>query len=284
MSLVDLHLHTTASDGRLTPAELVRRAGQKGLRVIAITDHDSTEGLEEAFAAAKEFSTLTIIPGIELSTDVPNGEIHMLAYFADWKSSVLQAQLQEFRAARFDRGHRMAEKLAALGMPISWDRVVELAQGGAVGRPHVAQGMLDAGWVSTIQEAFEKWIGRTGPAYAERPKLTPEEAVRMVKRMGGITSLAHPKDIPDLEQTVAELAAAGLGGIEAHYYGYTPEYVTYLCSLAERHGLIPTGGSDCHSIPGGAGGDVGEVEVPLESAERLITVIHQRNGAAFGVE
>ncbi|MBI4498602.1 MAG: PHP domain-containing protein [Chloroflexi bacterium] len=281
---VDLHLHTTASDGRLSPTELVRRAGRKGLRVIAITDHDSTEGLDEAMQAAQQFPQLTIIPGIELSTDIPKGEIHILAYGIDPKAPTLQELLREFRAARLDRGRRMVEKLAELGMPIPWERVLELAQGGAVGRPHVAQAMLEAGWVSSISEAFDLWIGRTGPAYAERPKLTPVEAVQMVKRLDGVTSLAHPADIPNLEDTVADLAAAGLSGIEAHYYGYAREYVDYLCRLAERHHLVPTGGSDCHGIPGGAGGDVGEVAVPLASAERLMALIRQRKGTASAVE
>lgn len=279
---VDLHLHTTASDGRLPPAEIVRRAGRKGLRVIAITDHDSTEGLDEAFETVKEFPTLSIIPGIELSTDVPDGEIHILAYGFDMSDPILQAQLTEFRAARFDRGQRMVQKLNEFGMRISWERVLEFADGGAVGRPHVAQALLEAGYVSNVSEAFDRWIGRTGPAYSERPKLTPAEAVEMVTGMGGVTSLAHPSFIPNLEVAVADLATAGLTGVECYYYGYTPEYVQYLVGLTNRFGLVATGGSDCHSIPGGAGGDVGEVDVPLSAAEGIMEAARKLHASRPG--
>lgn len=275
---IDLHLHTTASDGRLTPAQLVRRAGRKGMRVIAVTDHDSTEGLPEAYEAGKEFPDLRIIPGIELSTDVPDGEIHMLGFFLDWKNPELQGILSDARDARADRGRRMVDKLNALGMNITWERVREIAGDAAVGRPHVAQAMLEAGYITTFAEAFDLYIGRNGPAYAEREKLTPVEAVRMVARLGGFASVAHPRDIMNLEDVLPELVEAGLAGIESYYYGYDREYVEYLVSLTERFGIIPTGGSDCHGIPGGAGGDVGEVDVPDSTAERMFALA-ERIGA-----
>lgn len=273
--LIDLHLHTTASDGRLTPAQLVRRAGRKGMRVIAVTDHDSTEGLVEAYDAGREFPDLRIIPGIEISTDVPSGEIHMLGYFLDWKNPELQTILAQSRDARADRGRRMVEKLNDLGLRITWERVKEIAGDAAVGRPHVAQALLEAGYITTFAEAFDLYIGRNGPAYAEREKLTPVESVKMVARLGGFASVAHPRDIPDLEDALPELVAAGLAGIESYYYGYDREYVEYLVSLADRYGIIPTGGSDCHGIPGGAGGDVGEVDVPVSTADRMFALAEQ---------
>lgn len=276
--LVDLHLHTTASDGRLTPAQLVRRAGRKGMRVIAVTDHDSTEGLVEAYDAGKEFPDLRIIPGIELSTDVPSGEIHMLGYFLDWKNPELQAILAQSRDARADRGRRMVEKLNDLGMRITWERVKEIAGDAAVGRPHVAQALLEQGYINTFAEAFDLYIGRNGPAYAEREKLTPVESVQMVARLGGFAAVAHPRDIPNLEDALPELVEAGLAGIESYYYGYDREYVEYLVSLADRYRIIPTGGSDCHGIPGGAGGDVGEVDVPMSTADRMFALA-ERIGA-----
>ncbi|MCX6022048.1 MAG: PHP domain-containing protein [Chloroflexi bacterium] len=276
--LVDFHLHTTASDGRMTPTQLVRRAGRKGMRVIAITDHDSTEGLVEAYEAAKEFPDLRIIPGIELSTDVEAGEIHMLAYFIDWKTPAVQEKLSKFREGRADRGLRMVKKLNDLGMVISWERVLEIADGAAVGRPHVAQAMLEQGYVSNFSEAFDLYIGRNGPAYAEREKLTPVEAVALAKEMGGYAAVAHPRDIPDLEGALPELVDAGLAGLESYYYGYSQEYVEYLVGLANRYGIIPTGGSDCHGIPGGAGGDVGEVDIPMSSADSMLALA-ERLGA-----
>ena len=180
---VDLHMHTTESDGRLTPTQLVDVAASNGARIIAITDHDSTQGLAEAYRAAEKHPQLTIIPGIELSTDIPGSEVHILGYFLDYHRPAFQDILNDFREAREDRGRRMVDKLAEMGMPVSWDRVRELAGGGdgAVGRPHVAQAMVEEGYVPAIKDAFDLYIGRTGLAYAERPKLTPPEAVKMIE-------------------------------------------------------------------------------------------------------
>src|SRR3989304_6440375 len=192
---VDLHLHTNESDGRLTPTELVDVAGQRGLRFIAITDHDSTEGLEEAFASAKKYPQLTVIPGIELSTATPGSEVHILGYFINFQDADFQAKLRSFREARQDRGRRMVEKLRAMDIYIDWERVLHFAQGGAgsVGRPHGAQAMLESGYVSSLQEAFDRYIGRNGPAYAGRPKLTPADAVSLVRQVGGVAARAPPR-------------------------------------------------------------------------------------------
>lgn len=274
---VDLHLHTTASDGKLTPSELVGEAARKGLKIIAITDHDSTEGLAEAFEEARKFPELKIIPGIELSTDIPKGEIHLLGYYISYWDQALQAKLAEFRDARFNRGKRMVEKLANLGIYIKWERVLELAQG-AVGRPHVAQAMVEAGYVSSAQEAFERYIGRNGPAYAERPKMTPPEAVELVRKMGGLPVLAHPSDIENLEGVLDELQKAGLVGMEAYYQGYPPELVAHLAITAEKRGLIPCGGSDYHGLGSLSVVGIGEVDVPIKSAERLMAMAKDVKG------
>ena len=169
---VDLHMHTTESDGRLTPTQLVDVAASNGARIIAITDHDSTQGLAEAYRAAEKHPQLTIIPGIELSTDIPGSEVHILGYFLDYQRPAFQDILNDFREAREDRGRRMVDKLAEMGMPVSWDRVRELAGGGdgAVGRPHVAQAMVEEGYVPAIKDAFDLYIGRTGPGLCRTAK------------------------------------------------------------------------------------------------------------------
>ena len=271
-SQVDLHLHTNESDGRLTPTELIDVAGKRGMRVIAVTDHDSTEGLEAAFAEAKKYPNLVVIPGIELSTDIPGSEVHILGYFLNYQDAAFQQRLVEFREAREDRGQRMVQKLGALGMPIPWERVLHYAQGGegAVGRPHVAQAMLEAGYVSSVQEAFDRYIGRNGPAYADRPKLTPAEAVGLVRQVGGLAVLAHPKDVLDnIDPILDDLCAAGLTGLEAYYQGYEGKMNQFFLDQCAKRSLIPCGGSDYHGIESRPEAGIGNVYVPMETAERL---------------
>ncbi|MFQ5924821.1 MAG: PHP domain-containing protein, partial [Dehalococcoidia bacterium] len=188
----DLHLHTRASDGRLTPGEVVALAAKKGLSVIAITDHDSIEGIAAALVAAESFPSLRVIPGVEINTDIPDGEIHILGYFIDYHSKELKQTLQRLRHAREIRAQRMIAKLAKLGIPVEWRRVKELAGGGSIGRPHIAQAMFEGGYIPSLQEAFKRYIGRQGPAYAERERLSPVEAVELVVKAGGLPMLAHP--------------------------------------------------------------------------------------------
>ncbi|MBF8267407.1 MAG: hypothetical protein HW388_915 [Dehalococcoidia bacterium] len=276
MTQVDLHLHTTFSDGRLTPLQLVELVGQRGLRVVAITDHDSTEGLPQALEAARRFPHLTVIPGVELSTDIPGNEIHVLGYFLRYSDPGFQRTLQEFRNGRVERAREMVSKLAELGVPVEWERVLELADGGSVGRPHIAQAMVERGYIRLPQEAFVKYIGRNGLAYAERPKLTPADAVRMIRGVDGLPVLAHPREVENLESILPELEAAGLVGMEVHYGNYTPSQVEALAAIAARDGLIPCGGSDYHAL--GTPGEVepGHVGPPLETVERLNALARQR--------
>ncbi|MCE2463657.1 MAG: PHP domain-containing protein [Dehalococcoidia bacterium] len=244
MAVVDLHLHTTASDGRLTPGELIALVARKGLQVVSVTDHDSTEGLAEALEAAKAFPNLTVIPGIELSTDIPGDEIHVLAYFVRHKDEELLATLRKFRQGRLERGRGMVEKLRDMGMDIEWQRVQEIAGDGAVGRPHVALALMEKGYVSQTNEAFEKYLGRNGPAYVEREKLTPVDAVEAITSWGGVAVLAHPAQLLDLDVKLEELRSAGLVGMEVYYAQYSEERILELASTAARHGLLPCGGSD----------------------------------------
>ena len=276
MAVVDLHLHTTASDGRLTPTELINLVAQKGLRVVAVTDHDSTEGLDEAMEAAKAFPQLTVIPGIELSTDIPGDEIHVLAYFVRHKDEGLLATLREFRQGRLERGEGMVEKLREMGLDIEWQRVQEIAGDGAVGRPHVALALMEKGYVSQTNEAFEKYIGRNGPAYVEREKLTPTEAIEIITSWGGVAVLAHPAQLLDLDDNLEELKAAGLVGMEVYYAQYSEERIQELADTAARHGLLPCGGSDYHALDNPGERLPGTMGPPLEVVERLEKLVAKR--------
>jgi predicted metal-dependent phosphoesterase TrpH len=275
MKKADLHAHTTASDGTFTPAQLVAEAVRVGLDVLGIADHDSTEGIAPARAANRD--SLRIIPAIELNCDIPGGEVHVLGYFHEIPGGALQALLQRLRAGRYDRAKGMADKMAALGMPISFERVKALAGTGSLGRPHVARAILEAGHVATIGEAFERFIGRNGPAYFERLELSPADAVRAIRASGGVPVLAHPLTFDAYgtvlktvhpERLVPQLLDAGLRGIEAHYYRYPTGAIVALRQLAQQHGLIVTGGSDFHgSVKPDQG--LGSVYVPWEAVEAL---------------
>jgi predicted metal-dependent phosphoesterase TrpH len=267
-SQVDLHLHTTCSDGRLTPTQLVELVAEKGMRVVAITDHDSTEGLAAVVETSKRFPQLSIIPGIELSTDIPGNEIHVLGYFIRYSDIGFQQTLSEFRDGRVARAREMVDKLAALGLPVDWDRVLELADG-AVGRPHIAQAMVEKGYITYPQEAFIKHLGRNGLAYAEREKLTPTEAVKLITGVGGLPVLAHPREVDNVEPMLPELKAAGLVGMEVYYGTYKTSEVKAFAAMAKKYGLIPCGGSDYHAM--GTPGEVepGMVGPSLEIAEKL---------------
>ena len=266
---IDLHTHSTASDGIYSPTELLRRAKEVGLRVLALTDHDTTGGLEEA---AKAAATLDIdfIPGIEINTDVSGGEVHVLGYFPEYERPVFQSVLKVLRDARERRGQRMVELLNEHGISVSWERVRELAQG-AVGRPHVAKALLEAGYVQTIGEAFDKYIGTGCFAYVPRYRLTPDDAVRLIASVNGLAVLAHPVELPGLEELRAwlpGLCAAGMVGLETYYGPYTPEQEHALRALADEYHLIPTGGTDFHG-PGIHPTPLGGRHVPYESVERL---------------
>jgi len=267
----DLHLHTTASDGRLTPAEIVERALAMGLSVIAITDHDCVNGVQAALDAAAD-SQITVIPGVEIDTDTATREAHILGYFVDHRDPGLLRILDELRASRLDRGRRMVSRLVEMGLPLEWDRVEQLASGGTVGRPHVAQAMLERGYVSTLKDAFTRYIGRGGPAYVRRKKLTPEEALTAIIEAGGLPFLAHPGDMDDLEPYVRELKGAGMVGLEVYYSTYTPERIARLKALADKYGLLTSGGSDYHGLDNTIGSEMGRTDIPPESLEHLISL------------
>ena len=272
---VDLHIHSTASDGGLTPEEVVQLAAKKGLSVIAITDHDSVDGIAAALTAAESFPSLRVIPGVEINTDIPNGEVHILGYFIDHENEELKRTLKTLRHSREIRAQKMIAKLGELGIEVEWRRVQELAGGGSVGRPHIAQAMLEQGYIPSLDEAFAKYIGRQGPAYAERERLSPEEAVKLVVKAGGLPVMAHPADIDGLEKLLIKLKEVGLVGLEAYYNGYSRKTIHHLVQLANKYGLLTSGGSDFHGL-GGSETPIGGVDVPLDCARRLIALAEQR--------
>ncbi len=277
MSRVDLHIHSTASDGRLTPAEIIREAAERGLSYIALADHDSVDGIAPAQDAAQAFPGLKVIPGVEISTDTLQGEVHMLGYFIDYNDPELGATLGKFRNSRLRRAQGMVAKLDELGIHIDWQRVQEIAGASSIGRPHIAQAMLEKGYIDSFKQAFTDYIGRDRPAYVEREKMTPAEAVEIIVKAKGLPVLAHPLTAGDPEAMTTELKAAGLVGIEAYYDGYSAEEINQLLGLAQKHNLIATGGSDYHGLEPTNETAIGGTDVPMESAEQLIALAKQRN-------
>lgn len=252
------------------------QAASLGIQVLAITDHDTTSGLPEAVAAARKWD-LTLVPGVEISTISGREEIHLLGYFVDLENQELQALLARTRAARRERVQKMLVRLANLGLTVEWERVVAIsADSASIGRPHVAASLLEAGYVSSFNEAFDRWIGRGRPAYVERYKLTPEDAIQLVRRSGGVPVLAHPytytrsgecKTGLDLSRWLPRLRDAGLEGIEVYYPHYPHRINRQLLALAIHHELFITGGSDYHGTAVGNG--LGSVAVPWVAWEGL---------------
>ncbi|MEC4019257.1 PHP domain-containing protein [Streptomyces sp. H27-D2] len=246
---IDLHTHSTASDGTDTPAELVRNAAAAGLDVVALTDHDTVGGYEEAIRALP--AGLTLVTGAELSCRIDGVSMHMLAYLFDPTDPELTRERELVRDDRVRRARLMTEKLVELGVPVSWQRVREIAGDGSVGRPHVATALIEAGVIADIGEAFTpEWIGPGGRAYVEKHELDPFEAIRLVKSAGGVSVFAHPAAVKRgavvPESSIAELAAAGLDGIEVDHMDHDAPTRARLRGLAADLGLLTTGSSDYH--------------------------------------
>ncbi|MEU6478288.1 PHP domain-containing protein [Streptomyces sp. NPDC047017] len=246
---IDLHTHSTASDGTDTPAELVRNAAAAGLDVVALTDHDTTRGHAEALAALP--AGLTLVTGAELSCRVDGISMHMLAYLFDPEEPALLAERELVRDDRVPRAKGMIAKLNELGVPVTWEQVARIAGDGSVGRPHVATALVELGVVATVGDAFtDQWLADRGRAWVGKHETDPFEAIRLVKGAGGVCVLAHPaaakrgRTVP--ESRIAELAAAGLDGIEADHMDHDPDTRTRLRGLAKDLGLLVTGSSDYH--------------------------------------
>jgi 3',5'-nucleoside bisphosphate phosphatase len=239
-----LHLHTTASDGVLQPAALVQLARKRKIDIIAITDHDTTGGLGEAQATSN--GSPILIPAIELSAEQHGTDIDILGYFIDPNHTAFQARLTQSRIDRVTRARAMVERLSDLGVPISIDRVLELAHGGSVCRPHIAQALVEAGHVEGLRDAFDRYLGNGTPAYLPGKKLTPLEAIDLIHNAGGVAILAHPSLVPDYATMIESLLPAGLDGVEVAHPKNSNPVRANLRALAKKHDLIMTGGSDFH--------------------------------------
>jgi len=265
---VDLHTHTVASDGALTSRDLVEKAWSHGVRVLAITDHDTTDGLAEAVAAAAAHPGLTIVPGLEINCDVEGGEVHVLGYGVEHEATWFQDFLRTQRVERAARVHRIADRLAELGIPIDPAEVFALVKEGSPGRPHIAQVMIARGYVKSMREAFDRYLRTGGPAHVPRQRLTPAEAVGIIRKAGGVPVLAHP-GVGGMDELIPDLIAAGLMGIECYYAEHSAGQIATYLEWCRRHDLVPTGGSDFHGVHTGRLNPPGTPAVPTASWESL---------------
>lgn len=245
----DLHTHSNRSDGTLRPAEGMVLAAQRDLTGVALTDHDTFEGLEEAAASASELG-LDFVPGIEFSAEHDGASLHILGYWVDPDDAAIEAELLRLTATRFRRGEMIVEKLRELGCDISLERVRELAGGDAIARPHIAEAMVEAGVVADEKEAFDRYISDDGSAYVPKHALPPMEALRLIGEAGGVCVLAHPgmwrgnDTVPD--ELIVEMAASGMAGLEVNHPDHDDEMRAKYAAIAERLGLVATAASDCH--------------------------------------
>jgi predicted metal-dependent phosphoesterase TrpH len=265
---IDLHTHSTVSDGLLSPADLVRAAARDGVTALALTDHDTIGGVQEAIETGRE-AGIEVVPGVELGTSVERREHHILGYFVDDTLSSFLADLDELASRRVRRATLMVERLAEAGIPITLDEVLAEAGHGTVGRPHLARVLIAHGHASDVGDAFEKFLKAGRPAYVPRQPFPPEEAIDLILRAGGVPVLAHPYSTGDPAAAVARLKPAGLLGLEVYYGEYDDDQRASLRALADRTGLIPTGGSDFHGYGYRAGRDLGGPPVPADTVERL---------------
>ncbi|MDY6852837.1 MAG: PHP domain-containing protein [Thermodesulfobacteriota bacterium] len=250
MDLIDLHTHTTASDGSLTPPELVDLAHEIGLKAVAVTDHDTLAGLEPALNRAHDLG-FELVPGVEISADFTSGSMHILGYLIDHKNPNLASKLATLQEARLTRNPKIAARLNKLGLAISMSEVEAVAGGGQVGRPHFAKVMLDKGYVSNFKEAFDRFLAKGAPAYVNKFRLGPAEALALIREAGGLSVLAHPytlklDNLADLEDLLADLKRSGLAGLETYYSEHTPQMTKDYLALAQKLDLQSTGGSDFH--------------------------------------
>ena len=274
--MVDLHIHTSASDGSHSPRQIVDLAKSKSLRAIAITDHDTVEGNDEAIKTGERLG-LEVISGVEISVAWKSRAIHILGYFIDWKHENLVAELQNLIRYREERNPKIIEKLNFLGMELSYEEVQAVAGEGAVGRPHVAQVLVEKGYVKNSDQAFQHYLQRGAVAYVEKKRLSPRQGIDLIKEAGGIAVLAHPFIIDgleeqDIEQAVVHFKDEGIEGLEVFYPTHSLEQTRYLQALAHTYGLVQTGGSDFHGdqkpeIQLGRG--FGDLHVPYRLVEEM---------------
>jgi len=263
----DLHCHTTASDGLLSPKELIRSAAELGLKGIGITDHDTIQGWKEAEEAGAYYK-IQILKGIELNTDWQGKEIHILGYELNSSSGYFMNKLKSLREAREQRMLEIIKRLATQGIPICEDEVRQLAKGESIGRPHIAHVLMERGFVRSVQEAFERFIGIGAPAYVPRYKLTTEEGIALIRDAHGISVLAHP-GMQRLEGEISTWVEFGLQGIEVSHSEHRPDDVARYQALAQQYNLLMTGGSDFHGEARKPGVELGRWGVSLSVLQKI---------------
>ncbi len=274
----DLHCHTAASDGLLSPGDTIRLAVRMGLQAMAITDHDTIDGWSEAQEVADKFK-FKLVNGIEINTDWQGKEVHILGYGLNESDPVLQSQLLGIQGMRVERIKGILKKLEVLGMELSFFEVMQYVNGESAGRPHVAQAMVAHGFVTTVKEAFDQYLRIGSPAYVPRYKLTPTEAIRIIRDAGGVAVIAHPGS-KFIESEIHEWTKVGLQGIEVSHPDHTFEDTIHYGIMAERLGLIATGGSDFHGPGIKPGIELGDWGVGLEIVENIEEMVkeNRKNG------
>ncbi len=273
MAVGDFHLHSTASDGVQTPTWVMERAAANGVRVLSLTDHDTTEGLAEAAAAAHRLG-LRLVPGVEISTEVGKADVHLLGFGFDPAGRRLQEFFRWQRDGRLARVERIVSILRDHGMPLETKRVLEIAGEATVGRPHVARALVEKGYVSSVQEAFDRWLGNGKPADVNREKLDPKDAISIIHDHGGVVFVAHPVFIgEDYVEIIRMLHGLGADGIEAFYKHYSPETIGRHTALADELGMTASGGSDFHGLGNPDDRDIGDIPFPEERVRAFVTFI-----------
>ncbi|MCR8656104.1 PHP domain-containing protein [Paenibacillus endoradicis] len=276
---IDMHVHTTASDGLFSPTEIVAMAAQLGLAAVAITDHDTTAGVKEALIAAEQFH-IKLLPGIEISTVADGQEIHVLGYFTNNDDELWQQRLIQLGATRESRNEMLLAKLNELGIVITWQEVIEIAGDahGSIGRPHFAQILINKGYVNNKQEAFDQYLGEHGKAYVQPLRIHPSDAYQWIKEAGGVAILAHP-GIYHNDALVEQLLQAGVDGVEVNHSDHTPDQIEYYQSLAKRYNLLMTAGSDFHGIDEQGTqihGQLGSVSTSMEVYDQIYLLHRSR--------
>jgi len=263
----DLHIHTFFSDGTFSPRKVVEEASKFGLSCISITDHDTLEGVKPAQEVGAEYN-VEVISGVELSTEIDGKDVHILGYFIDSDDSPILKTLRRAQETRMERVRRMISKLKELGVDnIEFDEVASLTKSESVGRLHLATVLIDKGWVSNIPQAFSKYLGEDCPAYVPKYKMTPLEAIKLIKESSGVSVFAHPM-ATGKDELIPQLVEGGLQGLEVVYPNYSKSTENYYANIAKKHGLIMTGGSDAHGIAKGST-YIGKARIPYENVEEM---------------
>ncbi len=281
INLIDLHTHTTCSDGTFTPAELVREAAAIGLAALAVTDHDCIDGVEEALREAQG-GGMEVIPALEISAEFGRGTMHLLGYFVDWRLPSFLEKLRRLQEGRKQRNPKIVQRLRELGCDVTYEEVAAVSGGGQIGRPHFARVLVQKGYARSIQDAFDRYLKKGGPAYVDKERFFPQEAIALIHQAGGVAVLAHPGTLgltpPEIPLLFKSLADAGLDGVEVFYSLHTDSDVGFYLPLVKSLGLFPTGGSDFHGA-NKPGIEIGRGKGNLRVGRELLDALKERRGA-----